>query len=191
MTIDNYSIIAEYQQSSTLGGSLYKDLNSLLTPPKAIIRNSAPIDILWESGGGLSGSRMVSPVLKSYSTSQLVENGTPTETGSYNMVTLSQESVIENNEYFYSYVFAFGSPTFANQNYIESNAYANEDILSAAMLATGRERVLAALTLKPFDDNKITITKKEANNWMFAMTLALPVVLAGCGAFVVIRRKHS
>ncbi len=191
MSVDNYSIIAEYQRD-TLGGSLYNDLNALATPPKTIISKASPINILWESGGGLSGTRRVSPVLTSYDTAELVENGQASgETGVYNLVTISQESVIENNEYFYSYVFAFGSPTFAATNYLYSNAYANEDILSAAMKAAGRERVLAALTFKPFDSTELTVTTKEANNWTVAMTLVLPVIAAGCGLIIITRRKHS
>ncbi len=190
MSVDGYSIIAEYQKD-TLGGSIYRDLNNLSTPPKTIIRNSAPIEILWESGGGLSGSRDVSPVLKSHDTSELIENGLVKETGSYNVVTISRESRIVDNEYYYSYVIAFGSPTFSNLSYIDSNAYANEDILSAAMQAVGREKVLAVLDLKPFDDDDITITTDQANNWTVAMTLVLPVIVSLCGLVVITRRKHS
>lgn len=190
MSVDNYSVVAEYQ-SGTLGGSIYSDLNNLATPPKSIIRKSSPINILWESGGGLSGSRDVSAVLKSYDTSELVVNGQVEGTGSYNLMTVSRETVIVNNEYFYSYVIAAGSPTFANSSYVVSNSYANEDILSAAMKAVGRERVLAGLTFKPFDDDEITITTAEANDWTVAMTLVLPVIIAACGLVVITRRKHS
>jgi ABC-type uncharacterized transport system involved in gliding motility auxiliary subunit len=191
MSVDNLSIVAEYQPPATMGGSLYRDLNTLSSPPKAIISKASPINILWEQGGGLSGSRTVSPVLKSYATSELVVNGQVEETGSYNLVTITRESVIEQNEYYYSYVFAFGSPTFASNNYVFSNAYANEDILCAAMMAAGRERVLAELTLKPFDKDEITVTTKEANDWTLAMTLVLPILIGGCGLLVITRRKHS
>jgi len=191
MSVDNYSIVAAYQPDNTMGGSLYRDLNSLTTPPKAIISKASPINILWENGGGLSGSRHVSPVLKSYDSSELVVNGQAEEKGSYNLVTITRETVIEQNEYYYSYVIASASPTFANNSYLNSNAYANEDILSAAMKAAGRERVLAELTLKPFDNDEITITTKEANDWTVAMTLVLPLIIAGCGLFVITRRKHS
>ncbi len=190
MSVDNYSIVAAYQPE-TMGGSLYRDLNTLYTPPKAIISKASPINILWEQGGGLSGTRHVSPVLMSYDTSELVVNGQAEETGSYNLVTITREAVIEQNEYYYSYVFAFGSPSFGNNSYVYSNAYANEDILCAAMMAAGRERVLAELTLKPFDNDEITVTTKEANDWTVAMTLVLPIILGGCGFFVITRRKHS
>ncbi len=190
MSVDNYSIVAAYQPD-TLGGSLYRDLNFLTTPPKAIISKSSPINVLWEKGGGLSGTRVVSPVLTSYDSAELVVNGQAEGTGAQNLVTITRETVIEQNEYYYSYVFAFGSPTFANNNYILSNAYANEDILSSALMAAGRERVLAQLERKPFDKDEITVTTKEANDWTVAMTLVLPVIIGACGLVVITRRKHS
>ena len=190
MSVDGYKIVAEYQRD-TLGGSIYADLNDLATPPKTVIYKSAPIDILWEQGGGLSGTRDVSPVLKSYDTSVLVKDGMVGEQGSYNLMVVSRESRIVDNEYYYSYVIAAGSPTFASKSNLDSNAYANDDILSAAMKAVGRERVLAALTLKPFDKDEITVTTAEANRWTVAMTTVIPAVFAIVGLVVITRRKHS
>ena len=190
MSVDNYSILAEYQKD-TLGASIYSDLNALATPPKSIIRKAAPIDILWEQGGGLNGSRDVSPVLKSFDTSELVRDGMVTESGSYNLVTVSRETRIVSNEYYYSYVIAAGSPTFAAKSYLDSNAYANDDILSSAMKAVGRERVLAVLDLKPFDKSDIDVTTAAANRWTVAMTTVLPLIMAAVGLVVITRRKHS
>lgn len=190
MTTDGYSVVLEYQPN-TLGGSIYRDLNNLSTPPKTIIRKAAPIDILWSTGGSVNGTREVSAVLKSYETSELMQDGMVTDSGSYNLVTISRETNIVDNEYYYSYVMAFGSPSFANQSYIDSNAFANEDVLAAAMRAVGRERVLSMLEFKPFDNDDITITTAEANNWTVAMTLAIPAVIALCGIVVITRRKHS
>ena len=65
------------------------------------------------------------------------------------------------------------------------------DRAKAAMKAVGRERVLAVLDFKPFDDDDITITTDEANNWTAAMTLVIPAIVAACGIYVVTRRKHA
>ncbi len=190
MSVDGYSIIAEYQKD-TLGASIYSDLNNLATPPKTIIRKAAPIDILWESGGGLNGSRDVSPVLKSYDTAEQMEGGIVTGTDSYNLMTISRETRIVDNEYYYSYVMAAGSPSFASGSYLESNAYANDDIIGSAMKAIGRERVLSKLERKPFDDDEITITTAESNRWTVAMTTVLPLMFGIAGAVVMTKRKHS
>ena len=190
MSVDGYSIIAEYQKD-TLGASIYSDLNELATPPKTIIRKAAPIDILWENGGGLNGSRDVSPVLKSYDTAEQMEGGIVTGTDSYNLMTISRETRIVDNEYYYSYVMAAGSPSFASGSYLESNAYANDDIIGSAMKAIGRERVLSKLERKPFDDDEITITTAESNRWTVAMTTVLPAIFGIAGAMVMTKRKHS
>ncbi|MBP3292869.1 MAG: GldG family protein [Clostridia bacterium] len=190
MSVDGYSIIAEYQKD-TLGASIYSDLNELATPPKTIIRKAAPIDILWENGGGLNGSRDVSPVLKSYDTAEQMEGGIVTGTDSYNLMTISRETRIVDNEYYYSYVMAAGSPSFASGSYLESNAYANDDIIGSAMKAIGRERVLSKLERKPFDDDEITITTAESNRWTVAMTTVLPAIFGIAGAVVMTKRKHS
>ena len=190
MSVDSYSIWAEYQRDN-LGGSLYSDLNDLATPPKTIVRKAAPIDILWEKGGGLNGSREVSPVLKSYDTSEILRDGIVVGGDSYNIATISRESRIVSNEYYYSYVLAFGSPSFAAKDYLDSNAYANDDILAAAMKGVGRERVLASLNLKPFDKDDITITTADATARTVRMTTILPLIIAVAGIVVITRRRHS
>ena len=189
LSTDGYTIIPQYLRD-TMGGSIYIDLNALDTPPKTVIEKAAPIDILWENGGSLNGTRVVSPVLKSESTSEKVRGGVTEGKGSFNVVTVTRESRIVDNEYYYSYVMAFGSPSFADSAWIESNAFANEDIIAAAMKATGRERVLAALEFKPFDDSDITITPAEANRLTVACTIVIPLILAVAGIVITVRRKN-
>jgi len=190
MSVDGYEIVTEYQ-TDTLGASVYTELSALDTPPKSIINKSMPIEILWENGGGLSGSRNVSAVLKSYDTSELVVDGAVQETGSYNVMTITQERRIIDNEYYYSYVIAAGSPSFSDGKYVISNSFGNEDVLSAAMKAVGRERVLSTLERKPFDKDEITVTTNEANHWTVAMTLVIPLVVTVCGTVIIVRRKHA
>lgn len=190
MSTDGYTIVAQYQPD-TMGGSIYADLNVLTTPPKTLIRKAAPINILWEKKETLGGTRIASAVLKSYDSSELMVDGVTTETGSYNVVAVTRESRIVDNEYYYSYVMAVGSSSFAADGYINSGAFANEDIISATMKATGRERVLAVLEYKEFDKGSITITTAEAMRITAAITLIIPIIVAICGAVVVIRRKHS
>ncbi len=190
MSVDGYTIITEYQPD-TMGGSIYADLNALVTPPKTLIREAAPIELLWETNETLTGTRIASSVLKSADTSELMVNGVATKTGAYNVMTVTREQKIVENEYYYSYVMAVGSPTFAADGYINSNAFANEDIIAAAMKATGRERVLAVLNYKPFDDSSIVITIDQAQKLTLAVTLIIPVIVVICGVVIITRRKHS
>ena len=64
-------------------------------------------------------------------------------------------------------------------------------VMNAEELEANKERVLANLMFKPFDDDEITITTAEANNLTASMTLIIPAIVALCGIVVIIRRKHS
>ena len=130
-------------------------------------------------------------MLKSYDTAEAVKDGIVVGSGAYNVMTVSREERIVSNEYYYSYVIAVGSSSFAGKSYLDSNAYANDDILAAAMKGVGRERVLASLELKPFDKDEIDITTAEANRWTVAMTTVIPVICAVVGLVVITRRKHT
>lgn len=191
ISTDGLSVVAQYDVD-TLGSSIYKDLTSNLTTlPKTISRYTMPIEILWTTGGGLSGSRDVSPVLTSYDSAEAISNNVTVGKGSYNLMTISRESRIIDNEYYYSYVIVSGSSNFANSNYILSNAYANADILSAAMRATGRDKILADIEFKVFDDTSLDITTAQANDWTLACVLILPAVASVVGLVIWVRRKHS
>lgn len=191
MTSDGLAVLAQYS-TDTLGASLYSDLvDNLSTPPKTVSRYTMPIEILWEDGGSLSGTRQVSPVLTSYDSSSAVQNGTAVGKGSYNLMTLSRETRVIDNEYYFSYVLVSGSADFAASNYIYSNAYANADILSSTMSITGRERTLADIDYKVFDDTELEITTAQANNWTLALVTVLPVAAAVAGLVIWVRRKHS
>lgn len=191
VSADGLSVVAEYDKE-TLGSSIYADLTKNLdTMPKTISRYTMPIEILWKEGGGLSGSRDVSPVITSYDTSRAMKNNVRVGGGKYNLMTISRETRIIDNEYYYAYVIVSGSSNFANANYILSNAYANSDILAAAMKATGREKVLANIDFKVFDDTKLDITTAQANHWTLVWLLVLPAACAVVGVVVRVRRKHS
>ncbi len=192
MTSDGLSVLAQYEEDGTLGASLYSDLvKNLSTPPKTVSRYTMPIEILWEDGGGLSGTRQVAPVLTSYDSASAVQNGTQIGKGSYNLMTLSRETRVIDNEYYFSYVLVSGSADFAASNYIYSNAFANADILSSTMSITGRERTLANITYKVFDDTDLEITTAQANNWTLALVLVMPAIAAVTGLVIWVRRKHS
>lgn len=191
ISTDGLSVVAKYDKE-TLGSSIYKDLtDNLVTLPKTISRYTMPIEILWGEGGGLSGSRDVSPVITSYETGEAVQNNTVVDEGEFNLMTISRETRIIDNEYYYSYVIVSGSSNFVNSNYILSNAYANADILSAAMKATGRDKILANIKFKVFDDTSLDITTAQANDWTVASVLVLPAVAAVTGLVIWVRRKHS
>lgn len=191
ISTDGFSVVAKYD-TTTLGNSIYKDLTQNLdTLPKTISRYSMPIRILWEEGGSVSGSRDVSSILTTYDTAEAMHDDAVVETGTFNLLTLSRESRIINNEEYYSFVVVSGSSAFADSKYLLSNAYANSDILASTMKATGREKVLADIDRKVFDDTTLDITTAQANDWTVAMTVVFPVIAAVTGLVIWVRRKHA
>ena len=130
-------------------------------------------------------------MLKSYETAPALQNNPVVDKGVFNLMTISQETRVIDNEYYSSYVIVSGSTNFANSSYLFSNAYANADILSAAMKATGRDKILANIEFKVFDDTSLDITTAQANDWTLANVLVLPAAAAVCGLVIWVRRKHS
>ncbi len=106
-------------------------------------------------------------------------------------MTISRESRIVNNEYYYSYVLVSGSADYTDPAYLLSNTYANSDILYNTMRLTGRDRILADIEMKVLDDTSMDITTAQANRWTVALTVTLPVLIGVIGLAVHIRRRNG
>lgn len=189
LSVDKKTILADYDEN-TLGASLYLDITNLDTMPRTVIRNGMPIEILWEADDALEGQKEVSPVLLSHESATAVKDGEETELGSVPLMTVTRETRVVNNDYYYSYVVACGSSEYVSPDWLRSNSYANSDIIYNAMRITGRERVLADIEYKVLDDTSLTITTAQANGWTVALTVTLPAILAIAGLAVFVRRKN-
>ncbi len=189
ISVDGKSVYAKYGKD-TLGASLYTDITDLDTAPKTVLRNAAPIEILFENNSALDGTRLVSPVLLSHESAVAVKDGEEKKLGEAPLMTISRETRIVENEEYYSYVIACGSANYADGAWLLSNSYANSDIIYNAMRITGRERVLADIEYKVLDDTELVITTAQANSWTVVLTVTLPVILAIAGAVIWIRRKN-
>ncbi len=196
---DGTEVVGNYHDG-TLGAELYSELSELDTMPKTVLKNAMPLQILWETGSmaSLYGSRMASAVVSSYDTAKLVTADGETDAGEVPLMTFSSESRLIDEQRYYSYVFVCGSDMFAggsadgkDTSYLNTNAYANRDILAYTMQLTGRERILADIDEKVFDDTQLTITTEVANRWTVWLVTALPVIITAAGIFVRIRRKSS
>ncbi len=191
VSTDGRSIVAKYAEEGTLGASLYTDIATLDTMPKTILKNAMPINILFEENSKLNGTVQVSPVLLSHDGAKALKDGSESDLGSVPLMTISRDTRIVDNEYYYSYVVACGSADYVNSGYLTSNTYANADILYNTIRLTGRERILADIDYKVLDDTALDITTAQANKWAVAMTVTLPVIIAVAGVAVWIRRKNA
>lgn len=190
ISVDGRAVVPRYEEN-TLGASLYTDISGLDTMPKTILKNVMPLNILWNANEALDGNREVSAVLSSYDSAVTVSDGKESGSGSYPLMAVSRETRVVDNDYYYSYVIVCGTGEYANSEYLNSNTYANRDILYNTMSLTGRKRILADIDYKVLDDDTLDITTAQANRWSVALTACIPVVLAVVGTVVYIRRKNA
>lgn len=192
ISADGYSLVSQYTTEG-MGSSLTTSLRKLETVPKAIVRYTMPVEILWENRTIDQGSRTVSPILISSNSAQAFGFENENEvvgSGSFNLVTITQDSVYVDNEPFTSYVLAVGTTNFTNQDYLASNAYGNADIIYSAMKAMGREKVPLNIDFRLFENKSLDITAAQANAWTIVYTALIPVIVLVAGTVVWLKRRH-
>ncbi|MBE6631354.1 MAG: hypothetical protein E7623_01485 [Ruminococcaceae bacterium] len=190
LSVDGHELVSVYSSEQTTGASLHAPLRSLETIPKTIVSNARPI--YYEASiHNAYGNIDTSTVL--YSTPNAVsvsfEDGSEVP-GTYNLMTLTRESRIIDNEDYYSYILVSGTSQFAADKYLNGNTYGNSDILFAAMQACGKDTVPANIDQKVFEDTALDITTSEAYTWTAVYTVVLPVTALIIGLVVFIRRKY-
>lgn len=162
-------------------------------------------DVFRSSGSG----RGTYAVAQDFKGKTLTDGGNPISNadGNYKLATLTSEVRIVGEGQGYtnvndnSYVCAFGSTAFADNELLLSNAYGNTDVLLQVLRTIGREVVGVGLKFEPMYDAEITqinsstgrVYYTEAGNAARTVVFALiPVVLAaGTGTWVLVRRRFA
>lgn len=180
-----------------IASSLTNQLKTYDTLPKTIVNYARPISIVWGKDGTKTmddiSVREASPVLTTTKNAVAYAYDNETELklkAPFDLMTITRGQQISNNESYYSYVLVCGSTQFASDDYLYNEAYANDEILYAAMRIMGKSTVPVGVKYKFLDDNKLDITKEEANAWTLRVTLILPVIVLIAGAVIQIRRRH-
>ena len=191
-TTDGFTISASYPTEG-LGASLHKHIReNISSQPMTIVKEAMPIDILWTERWFSVGDaqRDASAVLTSTVSAEAISKNVSLGTDRYNLVTLSRESRYDHNTLRYSYVFASGSTMFADETYLNSNAYANNDIIYNMMLTMGVEKVPVEIPYKKFDSSTLDITTSTATVYTVVLAVVLPLAVLVTGLVVCTRRKH-
>lgn len=206
LTADGRSLVAAYP-SGTLAASVHSDISSLPSAPKTIVKNAGPVNVspLYVAGmddegnatntyiySGNNAYRELSAVLTAYPSAHLSENGkTIDAAGGYNLMTITRDMNTRDNDTYYSYVMAANTLGFTSNTYLESNAYANENILYYALRVMGREKVPCDIPFKEFAVTKIEdMTSAEAMRAAVLLITVIPICAAVCGVVVTTRRKY-
>lgn len=182
----HYALVGDYSLEDSVGGMLVRDIVSVGTPPKTIAYYASPIKILFTE----KENREVGAAIYSSETAQKIVGEEAVEKGQYPLVTVSREGNYINNVKHYSYVFAVGSPFFAEDMFL-TPTYANSDILYTMMIMMGKEQVPIDLEFKIFEDTSLDITSAQASTWTWTLMLVIPTIVFGLGIVIFIRRKHK
>ena len=217
VSVDGNAIVAEYCTDDTLASNLIDEIAALLSRPKTIFNDAGTISIAptfteqraddsnsqtglgAPTGAYVSGVsndlRDISPVFKtgaaalSYAASG--DSAAAMPAGSKNLMTISRQMKIIDNEYYYSYVLAAGTVCFDDEEWTSSNVYANEDVIYAALKQFGRENVPSGIDFKEYNNYDIEdMTTAEADRAAVLLITIIPSVIAVAGVVVCIRRKY-
>lgn len=199
---DGYAIIGTYTTGETLGASIHKELRETrAVPPKTIFDNTGHITLAegYSSAGSYYSNgvtREISSVFTSAPTAQAYANGkavsSATELEPYNLMTITCETQMINNETFQSYVVVCPTTEYATANLLQSNTYGNADLLYATFRSVGKEKVPADIKRKSFAQVEIEgLTTADANTYTVVLTVVPAVIAFGVGLYVIIRRKYA
>ncbi|MBQ7669590.1 MAG: Gldg family protein [Clostridia bacterium] len=191
LTVDGKTLVAEYETENTLGASLYNAISSLSSMPKTIVPDAMPLNLLYDTSSAPMASYLASAVLYSHASSYVREGGENKDGGRLPLMTISRKEGIRDNDYIYAYLTVCGSPSFVSDKYLNSNSYANSDILVNTIRLTGREKIVADIDIKVFDDTELDVTTSQTNGWTAVFSIAIPVVIGVFGFAVCFRRKRT
>ncbi len=190
ISVDGTALVAQYTTEGT-GASLHTALHQLASPPKTIVRKAMPVVNLF--GDESRNSRRVSSVLTTTPNAlaySIDNEDTVVSKGPFDLMLISTETQIIDNENFYNHVLVTGTSEFIKDDYIASATYGNSDIIYSVMRAMGKTTVPVDLTCKVFDNNSLDITTAQANTWTIVLMTVIPVIVCICGIAVWIRRRH-
>lgn len=183
------NVVASYAETNTFGASLHAAIREHESRPKTVINN--PIAITQPWGENSRNQRDVDEVLYSYETAIKAAVGKPDEVGVYTLMTLTKQTrydnITQDKMNNYMLVTAAG---FAEDQYVNSNAYANRDILFAFVQTLGKNVVPMDIDFKVFASEELDITTAEAYTWTVVLTALIPVCVLAAGTVVYVRRKR-
>ncbi|MBQ3508116.1 MAG: Gldg family protein [Clostridia bacterium] len=186
LTTDGYTLVGQIPtagQGSQIMAELSGTIRISNTTAITVAEGFAP-----SNGDYVSGSRTLSPLLRTYAGAEAWAGGRPVDRTSegYNLVTLTKDASTNAS------VLVCASTEFATEAALQSGAYDNGPFLLTALEAMGKEEIPISLKSQPFADDTIHIlTTAQARNITVAL-VAIPVLaVLAVGLIVLIRRKFA
>ena len=148
-----------------------------------------PLNILFDADTTSEGTYRASAVLYSHAEAEIKENGHTSDGGRMPLMSITRRENIKDNDFIYSYMIVCGSPAYVSDKYLNSNSYANSDILVNTIRLTGREKIVADIDLKVLDDTSLDITTSQSNTWTVVFAAVIPLIIGVVGIVVCKRRR--
>ena len=76
-------------------------------------------------------------------------------------------------------------------NLLDSDAYANGDILRQAFHVTGNTSAVTGIRYKVVEDSSLTVTVDDFKKYILMLAVCVPLIIAAIGAIVYIKRKKA
>ena len=184
ITTDGYTLLGRIPEAAS---DIMADVDGVIR-----VANATAIQIpeaFSASGGGyVSGSRTLTPLLRSYAGAEAWAGGRPVDRTAegYDLITLTEDSATGAS------VLVCSSTEFAIEATLQGGGYGNASFLLSAITAMGKEEVPVGLKSQPFSDDTIHIlTTAQARNITIAL-VAIPVLIVTVwGLIVLIRRRFA
>jgi len=153
------------------------------TPKEIIILDDSEIP------KGMNGAASSFALIQTYDTARTKGADGETATGSVPMLGVSR-MVWELNANEVSYVVTLSSADFLSSEY--EGSCANRSIMYALLnLMWDSVTTFEGIEYKEFDSSGLTVSTAAASTWTVVCVVVLPILVAGLGVYVYIRRRHS
>ena len=189
LSYDNRSFSVVYTTEG-LGASVQQNYRNLRTK----FEHAAPVQILFNDDQSTSmnvtSSFRTSSAARAYATAEDVL--APADVGKadgFDLFVVASRLKYENNEDYYSYVLACGSPEMLK--YCGSQAFANRGILNVLLTRIPLLKIPVDIDYKSLENYGLTsVTSTAVRGWTVVLAVVMPVAVLCVGVVVVVRRKR-
>ncbi len=194
LTPDGTSVIADYPISNEFGPSLHYGLRQRDSQPYTVINHPLSITNDWtdetDDGYPTKGKLEYSPVLYSYNGSRL-KIGESERKGAFAVASLVRridyDRVTQQQLTTYMFVTSAG---YAAEEYLQSNAYGNKDIIYQLAVQMGKKLVPMDIDFKVFESTELTLSTAKGYALTVVVSAVIPLIIVTVGAVVYYKRKR-
>ncbi len=170
------------------GDSYAAEIHKAVTSTGAqntVFGNAAALGILFEE----NGQKSVSPVYTTSKNAAANVEGKAINAPYTPVMTLSTYRKYVDNKERRANVLLCGSVDFLN--FVEDQRYANGDIIRSAFAVMGNTSAVTGIKYKVAEDSAITVTQTEFTRYLLLLAVLVPLIIAGIGTYVYIKRKKA